>query len=55
MAVVIINGIISMEEPGFVERKTEYVDVLKKSDSIPRNLEYATRALEPYEEYLDEY
>ena len=55
MAVVITNGIISMEEPGFAERKTEYVDVLKKSDSIPRNLEYATRALEPYEEYLDEY
>lgn len=54
-AVVIANGIISMEEPGFAERKTEYVDVLKKADSIPRNLEYVARALEPYEEYLYEY
>lgn len=52
-AVVIANGIISMEEPGFAERKTEYVDVLKKADSIPRNLEYAARALEPYEGYLN--
>ena len=52
-AVVIANGIISMEEPGFAERKTEYGDVLKKADSIPRNLEYAARALEPYEGYLN--
>ena len=53
MAVVITNGIISMEEPGFAERKTEYGDVLKKADSIPKNLEYAARALEPYEGYLN--
>lgn len=52
-AVVIANGIISMEEPGFAERKTEYGDVLKKADSIPKNLEYAARALEPYEGYLN--
>ena len=55
MAVVITNGIISVDVPEFNEKKTEYIDVLKKADSIPRNLEYATRALEPYEEYLDEY
>ena len=28
-------------------------EVIKKADSIPRSLEYAARALEPYEEYLD--
>ena len=53
MAVVIANGIISVDVPGFNEKKTEYINVLKKADSIPRNLEYASRALEPYEEYLD--
>lgn len=53
MTVIIANGIISVDVPEFNEKKTEYIDVLKKADSIPRNLEYASRALEPYEEYLD--
>ena len=53
MAIVIANGIISVDVLGFNEKKTEYINVLKKADSIPRNLEYASRALEPYEEYLD--
>ena len=53
MAIVIANGIISVDVSGFNEKKTEYINVLKKADSIPRNLEYASRALEPYEEYLD--
>jgi len=52
-AVVIANGIVSVDVPGFIERKTEYADVSKKVDSIPRTLEYAARVLEPYEEYLD--
>ena len=50
MANVIANGIISVDVLGFNEKKTEYINVLKKADSIPRNLEYASRALELYEE-----
>lgn len=53
LAIVIANGIISVDVPDFSEKKSEYIDVLKKADSIPRNLEYASRALEPYKEYLD--
>ena len=31
----------------------EYRDVLKRYEAIPRALDYASRALEPYEEYLE--
>ena len=53
LAVVIANGIITLDSPDFNEKKDEYQDVMKKADSLPRNLDYAARALEPYEEYLD--
>lgn len=53
LAVVIMNGIVNVDSLEFDAKRTEYMDVLKKADSIPRNLEYASRALEPYEEYLD--
>lgn len=53
LAVVITNGIVKADLPEFDAKRTEYLEVLKKADSIPRSLEYATRALEPYEEYLD--
>ena len=50
---VIINGIVKVDTPGFDAKRAKCMDVLKKADSIPRNLEYASRALEPYEEYLN--
>lgn len=53
LAVVITNGIIRIDVPDFDAKKGEYIEVLKKADSLPRNLDYAARALEPYEEYLD--
>ena len=53
LAVVITNGIVKADLPEFDAKRTEYLEVLKKADSIPRSLEYAARALEPYEEYLD--
>ena len=53
LAVVIMNGIVNVDSLEFDAKRTEYMDVLKKADSIPRNLEYASRALEPYEEYLN--
>lgn len=53
LAVVISNGIVKVDLPEFDAKRTEFWEVLKKADSIPRSLEYAARALEPYEEYLD--
>ena len=53
LAVVIANGIIRIDVPDFDVKKAEYIEVLKKADSLPRNLDYAARALELYEEYLD--
>ena len=53
LAVVIANGIISLDTEEIKEKKDLYLPLLKKADSIPRTLEYAARALEPYKEYLD--
>ena len=53
LAVVIANGIVAIDTDEFKEKKDRYLPVLKKADSIPRALEYAARALEPYKEYLD--
>ena len=53
LAVVIANGIISLDTDEFKEKKDLYFPLLKKGESVPRALEYAARALEPYKEYLD--
>jgi len=53
LAVVISNGIISLDTDEFKEKKDLYLPLLKKGESVPRALEYAARALEPYKEYLD--
>ena len=53
LAVVIANGIISLDTDEFREKKDLYLPLLKKGESVPRALEYAARALEPYKEYLD--
>lgn len=53
LAVVIANGIISLDTEEFKEKKELYLPLLKKAESVPRTLEYAARALEPYKEYLD--
>lgn len=53
LAVVIANGIIVIDSDEFREKKELYLPLLKKAESVPRSLEYAARALEPYKEYLD--
>lgn len=53
LAAGIANNIISLDKPGFKGKAGEYRDVLKRYESIPRALDYASRALEPYEEYLE--
>ena len=53
LPIAIANGLISMDKKGFAEKADEYRGVLKKYNSIPNRLEYAARALEPYEEYLE--
>ncbi len=49
----ISKRLISFDVDGFDEKVDEYADVLGKADSLSRSLEYASKALEPYEEYLD--
>lgn len=51
--VVVANGIIRVDSKEFDVKRNEYLDILKNADSIPRKLEYAAHALEPYEEYLE--
>ena len=46
LAVVIANGIVRVDLPEFDAKRTEYLEVLKNADSIPRSLEYAARARE---------
>ena len=53
LAVVIANGIISLDTDEFKAKKDLYLPLLKRGESVPRALEYAARALEPYKEYLD--
>ena len=37
----------------FREKKNKYQEVMMKANNLSQNLEYAARALEPYEEYLE--
>lgn len=53
LSVVIANGIVSVATDDFKEKREQYLPLIKKADSIPRALDYASRALEPYEEYLN--
>lgn len=53
LSVVIANGIITIDTPDFNEKKMKYQEVMKKANDLPKNLEYAARALELYEEYLE--
>ncbi len=53
LAVCLSKRLISVDVDGFEEMVNEYADVLGKADSLTRSLEYASKALEPYEEYLE--
>ncbi len=51
--VMIANGLLKSDREGFAEKTETYRDILKKYDSIPRRMEYAEKALEPYADYLE--
>ncbi len=53
LPICISNGIITIDNPEFVERVELYRDVLKRYNVIPQALDYAMRELKPYEEFLD--
>ena len=53
LSVVIANGIVSVTTDDYKKKREQYLPLIKKADSIPRALDYASRALEPYEEYLN--
>ena len=53
LPVVLSNGIVSYDEPEFGTKLAAYKDVLKRAQDIPRALDYAVKALAPYEEYLE--
>lgn len=52
LAVVLANGIVTVDVEGFAEKIGEYRNVLKDADGICRRLKFAESALKPYEEYL---
>lgn len=52
LAVVIGNGIVSLDKMEFADKVNEYKDILKRYKSIPDTLDYYAKQLEPYEEYL---
>lgn len=52
LPVVIANGIVRYNVADFDERLAKYKGVISKASSIPKQLDFAARALEPYEEYL---
>jgi len=53
LATVISNGIIRYETEDFSQKLEEYQAVLKRIDSIEKEVEYSERALEPYKGYLE--
>jgi hypothetical protein len=54
LPLVIANGIITCDQPEFDGKSKEYKTVLSRAQNIPKALDYAAKALEPYEEYLQE-
>ena len=53
LAVTLANNILSVENPTFAEKVNEYKPILKRAGNIPMLLESASKALKPYEEYLE--
>ena len=51
----IANKLLRFDVPDFEKKSEKYRTVLKRYSSIPNALDYAARALEPYEEYLEKY
>ena len=51
--IMIANGLLKCEKEDYSEEMDACRDVLKKYDTIPRRLEYAKKALEPYASYLE--
>lgn len=52
LSVVIANGIVWYDTEDFKEKQLTYKEILKKSEEIPKALDYAAKALEPFKEYV---
>ena len=53
LAIVVANSIVTFNVEGVSEKVKEFIPLLKKADSIPRTLEFASHALASCEDYLD--
>lgn len=49
----IANNLVSFESKDITDKCNEYMPLLKRHKLIPDKVEWAARALKPYEEYLD--
>lgn len=52
LCVVLANEIVSYDTEDFKEKLNEYLEYLKKTEGICKRLEYAIKALKPYEDYI---
>lgn len=52
LPVVIANGIVKYDKEGFTEKAAKFKPVLAKAQGILSRLDFATKALKPYEDYL---
>lgn len=50
---LVANKLITVNKIGFSETVEKYKDIINRHESIPGAFEYASRALEPYEEFLE--
>lgn len=53
IAVSILNGIVSVEDPGFIETVKPYGECLLHEKTLRDAVSYAERQLAPYADYLD--
>ena len=53
LPLTIANDIIRLDKPDFNEKVGKYRAILKRYNNIPNALDYAARALKPYEEYIE--
>ena len=53
LAFVLAKNLITLENEELTKKVNENMALLKKYESIPRMLEYSSKALLPYQEYLE--
>lgn len=53
LPIVLVNNMIILNDDEYSIKRNESIDLLKRADSIPRVLDYAIKALEPYKDYIE--